>query len=133
MSVTPQTKVVMTVGTLATMVIVILTVLIAPAVSHRLKQLDDVVKSDATQQLLIDLSAEKDKEQDRLISASAVTDATQSADTLHNSKRLDTFAMVLKDIFEGQRIMQDGNTELKIGQAEIFQILKSWEPRKVGG
>ena len=59
-----------------------------------------------------------------------ITNATQSADISYNSKRLDTFAMVLKDIFEGQRILQNGNTELKIGQAEIFQILKSWEPER---
>lgn len=57
-----------------------------------------------------------------------ITNATQSADISHNAKRLDNFAMVLKDIFEGQRILQNGNTELKIGQAELFQILKSWEP-----
>ena len=118
----------MTVGTLATLVIVILTVLIAPAVSHRLKQLDEVVKSDATQQLLIDLSAEKDKEQDRRISASAVTDATQSADTANNSKRLDNIAMILADIFEGLKDLHDNDTKLMIGQAEVVQILKSWEP-----
>lgn len=130
MSVTPQTKVVVTVGTLATVVVIAFTVLIAPAVSHRLKQLDDVVKSDATQQLLIDQSVAKDKEHDMLLSKSATTDATQTADTLHNSKRLDNFAMVLADIFDGLKDLHNNDTKLMIGQAEHLQMLKSWEPER---
>jgi len=126
-TITPTTKIVVGAGSLGAIFFAVILAIAVPAVRNHLDKVDEAVKANILQSAAIAIASKTNDRQDLELKVDTTTNATQNANIGHNSKRIDNFALILKDFLDITKGQSDQLTSIQVGMGRLEVKLDSFE------